>query len=142
MGVDVLLGAAAISIHAPRVGSDTVVSPRLTPVSYFNPRSPCGERLGLAAGVAGEPDFNPRSPCGERLCLAGARRACDEISIHAPRVGSDGMQSRSTAARLKFQSTLPVWGATRRHRRHLQHHQISIHAPRVGSDRIGAGQKL
>ena len=34
-----------ISIHAPRVGSDPTPSSSPTTTSYFNPRSPCGERL-------------------------------------------------------------------------------------------------
>ena len=55
--------------------------------------------------------FNPRSPCGERPQNA-------ELS---------GLMA-------KFQSTLPVWGATQDHRRRLNRRNISIHAPRVGSD--------
>ena len=34
------------------------------------------------------------------------------ISIHAPRVGSDGNCRKSQTKNLTFQSTLPVWGAT------------------------------
>ena len=56
---------------------------------YFNPRSPCGERLNQINQPQGKEYFNPRSPCGERLILS-----------HAARVA------------VKFQSTLPVWGAT------------------------------
>ena len=80
----------AISIHAPRVGSDAALRgyscqnrafQSTLPVwgatpgvqvlhrehNDFNPRSPCGERpnaliLRIHAGT----DFNPRSPCGER----------------------------------------------------------------------------
>ena len=33
-----------------------------------------------------------------------------------------------------FQSTLPVWGATRKRTGEYFIHGISIHAPRVGSD--------
>ena len=78
----------------------------------FNPRSPCGERLNQIAEIyralgisihaphAGSdatssktsntsPNFNPRSPCGERLCY--------------PLV---------PLKNLKFQSTLPMRGAT------------------------------
>ena len=55
-----------ISIHAPRVGSDSAA----------------------------------------RLSLHGYN-----ISIHAPRVGSDTVPELSGAA-TRFQSTLPVWGAT------------------------------
>ena len=34
-----------ISIHAPRVGSDPRTPGKFYPTPYFNPRSPCGERL-------------------------------------------------------------------------------------------------
>ena len=56
-------------------------------------------------------DFNPRSPDGERRSL--------------------GTASRCT---LKFQSTLPGWGATRIHPSNTKILLISIHAPRMGSD--------
>ncbi len=56
----------------------------------FNPRSPCGERQKIVMYCLQLGDFNPRSPCGERP--AGL------IQSLVPKV---------------FQSTLPVWGATR-----------------------------
>ena len=80
----------AISIHAPRVGSDTILYgcgdlnnsfqstlpvwgataktwEQVSKLVNFNPRSPCGERLGFGETYALSVDFNPRSPCGERL---------------------------------------------------------------------------
>ena len=78
--------------------------------------------------------FNPRSPCGERLVTLGNPEQLREISIHAPRVGSDynavggnprlcHFNPRSPCGERRFsvfthklfpifQSTLPVWGAT------------------------------
>ena len=77
----------------------------------FNPRSPCGERLVESDNMELEKHFNPRSPCGERplmlsihsfhsvfqstLPVWGATmpeqddQELRNISIHAPRVGSD-----------------------------------------------------
>ena len=56
-----------ISTHAPRVGSDPASKTSISPIRYFNSRSPCGERL-----------------------LAGNMPASAHIiSTHAPRVGSD-----------------------------------------------------
>ena len=78
----------------------------------FNPRSPCGERPVCAGCSKILFDFNPRSPCGERheavemvtermefqstlpvwgatLCTLPVVKIA-VISIHAPRVGSDG----------------------------------------------------
>ena len=57
-------------------------------------------------------DFNPRSPCGERRKDTWAALDAGKISIHAPRAGSDQDMSIVTAAAAKFQSTLPVRGAT------------------------------
>ena len=80
--------------------------------TYFNPRSPCGERRQPDKGERPEYDFNPRSPCGERL-----------------------VQDLNFALeQLEFQSTLPVWGATHHDELVQTAVQISIHAPRVGSD--------
>ena len=57
-------------------------------------------------------NFNPRSPCGERRQLFGNFVLQHNISIHAPRVGSD-REAIAQLQRVKpFQSTLPVWGAT------------------------------
>ena len=39
--------AILISIHAPRAGSDSMLSGTMTSRFYFNPCSPCGERLVL-----------------------------------------------------------------------------------------------
>ena len=78
-----------ISIHAPHAGSDRLNPEQKRKPKYFNPRSPCGERLemeicrfpassiSIHAPHAGSDellfqfdsfvlDFNPRSPCGER----------------------------------------------------------------------------
>ena len=56
------------------------------------------------------------------------------ISIHAPRVGSDILVSSVVKSTPRFQSTLPVWGATNTDRGDVRIVNISIHAPRVGSD--------
>ena len=56
------------------------------------------------------------------------------ISIHAPREGCDISLVLVRSAKLVFQSTHPVRGATHT-RRDDQHRQvISIHAPREGCD--------
>ena len=108
-----LCGRLAISIHAPRVGSDPDGSFFIRALAAFQSTLPV-----WGATSAHRPDrycrgyFNPRSPCGERQPAQG--QSC------APRT---------------FQSTLPVWGATwiSSHIAMLQF-KISIHAPRVGSD--------
>ena len=61
-----------------------------------------------------------------------------DISIHAPRVGSDYGYDYNVDSGKIFQSTLPVWGATWTDKDGDGFEpSISIHAPRVGSDRTG-----
>ena len=125
-----------ISIHAPRVGSDLCATVCWKITMYFNPRSPCGERLGQYRAGRRTNHFNPRSPCGERPKTVTTKKY-----------------------QTKFQSTLPVWGATERGtypsrqsrdfnprspcgerpyciRILAGRNSISIHAPRVGSDPV------
>ena len=124
-----------ISIHAPRTGSDVALLAAPAHAGNFNPRSPHGERLGMAILPPKFTHFNPRSPHGERPSLSGkvvvhalfqstlpARGATILpvvakmdflISIHAPRTGSDSSSATTLrATRRRFQSTLPARGAT------------------------------
>ena len=57
-----------------------------------------------------------------------------QISIHAPREGSDPAARLIPALMSLFQSTLPVKGATKYQSRLRTVVIISIHAPREGSD--------
>ena len=176
---DILAHSLCISIHAPRVGSDARPRSGRKVRGYFNPRSPCGERHKTANFDAIMQNINPRSPCGERPGGDAAYIGALRISIHAPRVGSDlrmsklGTLQRNFNPRspcgerhvwifpfrphFKFQSTLPVWGATSPAKMISEPFLfqstlpvwgataaacadavlalISIHAPRVGSDR-------
>ena len=170
----------AISIHAPRTGSDvnrfcnrpcinafqsTLPARGATFQQlmehnwqiYFNPRSPHGERLAQSIYLSAPVHyFNPRSPHGERRHLRRHRWQAVQISIHAPRTGSDEVTAwqmqeftsfqstlpargatglRTTwTMRCRFQSTLPARGATPMRVRDRRMVCISIHAPRTGSD--------
>ena len=127
----------AISIHAPRVGSDTPLLRVSGLYNHFNPRSPCGERqINLAPRIM-RGDFNPRSPCGERpkhdkmimrpmglnfnpRSPCGERHASDfrrHCSIYFNPRSPCG--ERHTPLPTLFRG---LW--------------ISIHAPRVGSDKL------
>ena len=123
----------AISIHAPRTGSDNPERGIRRSRIDFNPRSPHGERLRadrLASALSisihaprtgsdrwhcwqwqKTKNFNPRSPHGERHVGRQRYTAENAISIHAPRTGSDA-----------YAVYMPKKGL------------ISIHAPRTGSD--------
>ena len=180
MSSEILHGDKAISIHAPRTGSDFLTSFSVKPALDFNPRSPHGERQSASAFQSVQRYFNPRSPHGERRVFAlaisfdcinfnprsphGERRLkalkgantntyfnprsphgerqisegnecpAHEISIHAPRTGSDHFVCRPFCRHVVFQSTLPARGATIPDITTVLAKVISIHAPRTGSD--------
>ena len=106
----------AISIHAPRVGSDKTPSGWVCLdycISIHAPR--VGSDQGFISAVEQSLNFNPRSPCGERPDRELKEKIDTIISIHAPRVGSDQFCRRYRFRFQAFQSTLPVWGATEYH---------------------------
>ncbi len=151
-----------ISIHAPRGGSDvlgyawprcpkqfqstlpaggaTIKDLRTMAILYeFQSTLPAGGATrNLPATYRRNQHFNPRSPRGERLDVRTAYEVVHrDISIHAPRGGSDLFSDKGDARRCaEFQSTLPAGGATRHRPRAFALKPISIHAPRGGSDAL------
>ena len=104
--------AWAVSIHAPRVGSDPNLRFDKSRHVLFQSTLPVWGATSSFAVMPKLPgSFNPRSPCGERQHVLGP------MSIP-----------------LMFQSTLPVWGATTVLALSSGTGGVSIHAPRVGSD--------
>ena len=81
-----------VSIHAPRVGRDA-----------HGREWPCA----LSS-------FNPRAPCGARLTGGTRTSTAPTVSIHAPRVGRDYHDVSQRGVYSTFQSTRPVWGATKK----------------------------
>ena len=95
----------------PARGATACPPSAAAPTAYFNPRSPHGERRARACGCSRAEYFNPRSPHGERHSVPYRPRRADHfnprsphgerldasrsfvigrnISIHAPRTGSD-----------------------------------------------------
>ena len=147
----------AISIHAPRMGSDHDGVPDHVPsglISIHAPRmgsDPMRRGYGLGCW-----NFNPRSPDGERRMLVPASSMVTVFQSTLPGWGATWSVYVPIWYTL-FQSTLPGWGATpagwtttpsrsnfnprspdgeRPHhfQRHRQGRRISIHVPRVGSD--------
>ena len=145
-----------ISIHAPLTGSDAFTPEVFRRKKYFNPRSPYGERPEAAAITEVLQGFQSTLP------LRGATRYFvrvqpqEGISIHAPLTGSDKLKTRGQSSTVnfnprspygerlipaswgtwsrRFQSTLPLRGATWRIGELLTLRKISIHAPLTGSD--------
>ena len=79
-------------------------------------------------------DFNPRSPCGERPEAAQEDNRYQRFQSTLPVWGATLSFSSWVMALILFQSTLPVWGATNNFEVLESAQEISIHAPRVGSD--------
>ena len=101
-----------ISIHAPRGGSDPFSPNIFTKSMHFNPRSPWGERQYVLHGSTYFNQFQSTLPVGGATRPAPGQGHHADISIHAPRGGSDGNFLYGVARIQQFQSTLPVGGAT------------------------------
>ena len=104
----------AISIHAPRMGSDSTSgsSHAFFQISIHAPRMGSDHTDMTARHIATTISIHaPRMGSDRRP--AYRMSAQHVISIHAPRMGSDSATSPATPAMRIFQSTLPGWGATR-----------------------------
>ena len=125
-----------ISIHAPRVGSDIIDRDYQgnENISIHAPR--VGSDVKERQEVDGARYFNPRSPCGERQQGGATNEGYKRFQSTLPVWGAT-FASRSICAQImEFQSTLPVWGATSADLCERCVYGISIHAPRVGSDML------
>ena len=124
---------------------------------YFNPHSPCGERLGVEAGeahgvhisihtpLAGSDrrnrrrctypqNFNPHSPCGERL---GCRLSMPPISDFNPHSPCGERLDRFICYRDCIDAIsihTPLAGSDSAFSRYCHPVCISIHTPLAGSD--------
>ena len=107
-----------ISIHAPRTGSDGIVTSMITWIIPF--------QSTLPARGATPP------PCGVLLP--------DAISIHAPRTGSDDF-ARDSLIIFEISIHAPRTGSDCRRDPPKYLQDISIHAPRTGSDISGTPYK-
>ena len=96
----------------PAWGATYYFSTCYPPYHNFNPRGDDARRVERI-------NFNPRSPRGERRPYTSRRCLRGNISIHAPRVGSDSTFNGEAIS-----------------------NSISIHAPRVGSDVISPPIRL
>mgnify|MGYP001666029141 CR=1 FL=1 len=101
---------------------------------YFNPRSPCGERLADVLFAVPQKTFQSTLPVWGATSLASVvRRLWNNFNPRSP-CGERPPQRNQASPITVFQSTLPVWGATGWLIGLAVVRYISIHAPRVGSD--------
>ena len=90
MDADGTLVIFEISIHAPRVGSDTSATAwRRSWPKHFNPRSPRGERLWTAAPIYDWEVISIHAPLAGSDTTNRWSYHSVHISIHAPLTGSD-----------------------------------------------------
>ena len=126
----------AISIHAPRTGSDSQFRPGLLlaqKISIHAPRT--GSDSDDETANTKIVRFQSTLPARGATTARPTFVSCSCISIHAPRTGSDTIQRHMIAWRWIFQSTLPARGATYYPAPYdCMALDISIHAPRTGSD--------
>ena len=146
-----------ISIHAPRTGSDLAArKSRTRPLAFqstlpargathlqpspcphprhFNPRSPHGERHSPQSQINLTYNFNPRSPHGERPLVERLKIRLNQISIHAPRTGSDRLGAHPEGGGRHFNPRSPHGERRNTYNLYYAECPISIHAPRTGSD--------
>ena len=81
-------------------------------------------------------DFNPRSPCGERRRIRPGQTHDGNISIHAPRAGSDSCYTAGLYNPAHFNPRSPCGERHDRDRHSGSRDAISIHAPRAGGDDV------
>ena len=125
----------AVSIHAPRVGSDVHTADSGTIPDYVSIHAPrVGSDPAPIVRTLKHPQFQSTPPEWGATPIHRFIRWIFTVSIHAPRVGSDTclyfqsssipgfnprppsgerpLQFADSLFRLLFQSTPPVWGAT------------------------------
>ena len=110
-------------------------------VSCFNSRTPCGVRHNLLRSRAYGSGFNSRTPCGVRLGLPVGWEPYLEVSIHAPRVGCDYVESGVIISR-RVSIHAPRVGCDLVCKKAPRKVGVSIHAPRVGCDQADASVRL
>ena len=111
---DVYGGEAAISIHAPHAGSDSCTTSAPPSAGSFQSTLPmrgatmASEEAKIIANISIHAPHAGSDPPAE------FNNSRDKISIHAPHAGSDlSIYLMATTPTEKFQSTLPMRGATR-----------------------------
>ena len=101
-----------ISIHALLAESDHTLSSRVSPLSNFYPRSPCGERHAGRFQPVRESGFLSTLSLRRTTARRASRQQPAGISIHALLAESDHAQDILTALNNIFLSTLSLRRAT------------------------------
>ena len=111
MGVDVL-NSLDISIHAPRMGSDTAILPSIVVVSKFQSTLPGWGATCPIWGRSKRTVFQSTLP-GWGATFKPSHTSCNRLNFN-PRSPDGERRDNPTGGNNPgvFQSTLPGWGAT------------------------------
>ena len=101
-----------VSIHAPHAGRDWRRWRHPQRRQRFNPRAPCGARLGHACDKRNLPEVSIHAPHAGRDLVLPDLLPSYRVSIHAPHAGRDTTDGMSHLPNSAFQSTRPMRGAT------------------------------
>ena len=101
-----------ISIHAPRTGSDVTVYNKWFCRFRFQSTLPARGATTMKRRTIPFPRFQSTLPARGATVSGAMEDADGEISIHAPRTGSDRNMAVRAYPEKIFQSTLPARGAT------------------------------
>ena len=125
-----------VSIHAPRVGGDAVISTMARDTAGFNPRPPRGGRPRARSRSVTSTMFQSTPPAWGATASAQTCAHSAAVSIHAPAWGATSCSVSPDAARRSVSIHAPAWGATLRPCDAARRvgDRVSIHAPRVGGD--------
>ena len=130
----VIRGQIRISIHAPLAGCDQHLAIEMVAGMDFNPRTPCGVRLGRKHPGSGKSYFNPRTPCGVRPDGESGYITTWAISIHAPLAGCDQRCPPCFPGYCHFNPRTPCGVRPSKPLPSSVGALISIHAPLAGCD--------
>ena len=100
----------------------------------FNPRSPHGERQTITNFQKSLDVFQSTLPARGATTASNPQRSGENISIHAPRTGSDKAGSKFFSRKHYFNPRSPHGERQDVDFMVMLHWYISIHAPRTGSD--------
>ena len=124
-----------ISIHSPHAGRDTndCLVGNLKYISIHSPHA--GRDVWILECPLQMSYFNPLSPCGERLLVFITIRMRSLFQSTLPMRGETPIQLEEWLEPGKFQSTLPMRGETVLAGAVDFGSNISIHSPHAGRDR-------
>ena len=127
-----------ISIHAPRKGSDLLIQSQQFASHVFQSTPPArGATLTPCELLTTRATFQSTPPArGATFEAEWQDSKTEDISIHAPRKGSDSLRSCRRPNLIHFNPRPPQGERPLRSSHLYRHTLISIHAPRKGSDVI------